>query len=206
MTTWTFKGPLAALALLTLIGCEAGQGAKLAPGASSGAGQQAARPLSRTQMAGGVVLVAPSGFCIDRTSLEPRFAVMARCDGLGVAPAGGGAAPRGLITVSLTKRKAGSLPTAAQIATASQLAVVDTVEESQDQVTFRAQGRIPVSGLSATQWRGVAHIGGQTAGIAVYGPERSEIVTKIGRAIMHQMINRSIEATPKPVQTAAKRN
>lgn len=205
MTTWTFKGPVAALALFTLTGCEAGQRTKLVEGVLPGTAKQAARPLSRAQMAGDVILVAPSGYCIDRTSLKARFAVMARCDGLGVTLAGSGAVPRGLITVSLTARKPGPLPSAAQTAQATQLVVVDAVEESQDKVTFRAQGRIPVSGLSAMQWRGVAAIGGQTAGIAVYGAEQSEILTSVGRTIMHQMIARSIEATPKSAQTPTKR-
>lgn len=196
MITWISKGPVTALALFTLTGCETGQGFGL------GAGAGAKSPLSRANMVDGVTLVAPSGFCIDQSSLEPRFAVMARCDGLGVAAAAG-AAPRGLITVSLTDALPGPVPSAEIIAQASQLENIDAVDQSENQVLFRAQGRIPVGGLAPTQWRGVSKIGGQTAGIAVYGPERGEIVTRTGRELLVQLIDRSIEATPQPsAQTA----
>ena len=193
MTTWICKGPVTALALFTLAGCEAGQGFGLGSRSGQGGAQS---PLSRANMVNGVTLVAPSGFCIDRTSLEPRFAVMARCDGLGVTAAAG-AAPRGLITVSLTDAKSGSVPSAEQVAQASQLENVDAVEQSENQVVFRAQGRIPVGGLSPTQWRGVRKISGQTAGIAVYGPAQGEIVTRTGRDLLVQLIERSVEATPQ---------
>lgn len=193
MTTWICKGPVTALALFTLAGCEAGQG--LGPGNGSGQGGSQS-PLSRANMVDGVTIVAPSGFCIDPTNLEPRFAVMARCDGLGVAAAAG-AAPRGLITVSLTDAKSGPVPSAEQVAQASQLENVAAVDQSENQVVFRAEGRIPVGGLSPVQWRGVRKIGGQTAGIAIYGPAQGEIVTRTGRDLLVQLINRSVEATPQ---------
>ncbi|HBR39190.1 MAG TPA: hypothetical protein DD939_18060, partial [Sulfitobacter pontiacus] len=162
-------------------------------------------PLSRAKMAGGVELVAPDGFCIDQTSLEARFAVIARCDGLG-APASAGAAPRGLITVSLTQSKPGSLPSAQQIAAETSLQNVSDVEKGDQSVTFRAQGRIPVGGLSPNQWRGVARMGTQTAGIAVYGPERGEIVSASGRRVLTQLITRSIDASAPAKTTVAQRN
>ena len=191
MTIWTCKGPLAAFGVMLLTACEGGQGL----GASSGA----------AKMAGGVELVAPDGFCIDQTSLEARFAVMARCDGLG-APASAGAAPRGLITVSLTQSKPGSLPSAQQIAAETSLQNVSDVEKGDQSVTFRAQGRIPVGGLSPNQWRGVARMGTQTAGIAVYGPERGEIVSASGRRVLTQLITRSIDASAPAKTTVAQRN
>ena len=198
MTIWTCKGPLAAFGVMLLTACEGGQGL----GASSGAAKP---PLSRAKMAGGVELVAPDGFCIDQTSLEARFAVMARCDGLG-APASAGAAPRGLITVSLTPSKPGSLPSAQQIAAETSLQNVSDVEKSDQSITFRAQGRIPVGGLSPNQWRGVARMGTQTAGIAVYGPERGEIVSASGRRVLTQLITRSIDASVPAKTTVAQRN
>jgi len=198
MTTWTCKGPLAALGLMLLTACEGGQGF----GASSGAAKP---PLSRAKMTGGVVLVAPDGFCIDQTSLEPRFAVVARCDGLG-APASAGAAPRGLITVSLTPSKSGPLPSAQQIAAETALQNVSNVEKGENHVTFRAQGRIPVGGLSPNQWRGVARMGTQTAGVAVYGPERGDIASASGRGVLSQLITRSMKASASAQTTVAKRN
>lgn len=192
MITWISKGPVTALALFILTGCDAGQG--IGP-ALRAAGGETKSPLSRANMVNGVTLVAPRGYCIDRTSLEPRFAVMARCDGLGVAQAAG-AAPRGLITVSLTNNEPGALPSAPLVARASKLQNLEAVEQSDDRVIFRADGRIPIGGLDPTQWRGVARIGQQTAGIAVYGAENGEIVTKAGRDVLMQLIDRSIDATP----------
>jgi len=202
MTTWTFRGLVAALGLTTLTACEAGQGLNLGPGLNQQAGRKATLPLSRANMTAGVILVAPNGFCIDRASLEPRFAVMARCDTLGVKGVSG-SAPRGLVTVSLTPAKPGPLPTAQQMAAASALENVDDVETSVGLVTFRAQGRLPVGGYAPTQWRGAARIGGQIAGIAVYGPENGEIISSTGRGILRQMVNLSVEATPKPIKRAA---
>ena len=196
MTTWTFKGPLVAFGLFTLVACEAGQG--FGPGATgSRAAGETAAPVSRARMADGVVLVAPSGFCIDRSSLEPRFAVMARCDGLGVPSAAGGA-PLGLITVSLTNAQTGPLPSAKQIAGAAALQKLSNVQQSDDQVVFRAQGRVPIEGLSAFQWRAIVRIGSQIAGIAVYGPQNGQVVTATGRAVLLQLVERSIAATPEP--------
>ena len=204
MTTWTFKGPLVAFGLLTLVACEAGQGT--GPGAMGSAASGAkAAPVSRAHMAGGVVLVAPSGFCIDRSSLEPRFAVMARCDGLGVPSAAGGA-PLGLITVSMTNAKTGPLPSAKQIAGAATLQKLSNVEQTDDQVVFRAQGRVPIEGLSALQWRAIVRIGSQIAGIAAYGPKNGEVLTATGRSVLLQLIERSKAATPKPKTLVAKRD
>ncbi len=189
MTTWTCKGPIAALALLFLTGCEAGQG-------KGGGAAPSKPPLSRAEMAAGVILVAPSGFCIDQSSLGRRFAVMARCDTLGVGSAAG-AAPLGLITVSLTDQKTGALPTVNQVATAARLQQVTNVDQSETRLVFRAQGPTPVKTLGPRQWRGVAKIGSQTAGIAVYGPAQGEItVTTTGRDMLEQLIRRSIEASP----------
>ncbi len=203
MTTWIFKGALAAIAIFTLTGCEAGPDPTFGlPGVSA---RGSTLPLSRASMTGGVVLVAPAGYCIDRASLDPRFAVMARCDMLGV-PSAAGSAPRGLITVSLTTSKPGPLPTAQHIATATALQNVGNVDQQENQVTFRAQGRIPVGGLATTQWRGVARIGGQTAGIAVYGPERGEMIRGSGHEVLTQLIARSVEASPAAAPAAAKRN
>lgn len=196
MTTWTFKGPLVAFGLLTLVACEAGQGFGPRATGSRAAGETAA-PVSRARMADGVVLMAPSGFCIDRSSLEPRFAVMARCDGLGVPSAAGGA-PLGLITVSLTNAQTGPLPSAKQIAGAAALQKLSNVQQSDDQVVFRAQGRVPIEGLSAFQWRAIVRIGSQIAGIAVYGPQNGQVVTATGRAVLLQLVERSIAATPEP--------
>jgi hypothetical protein len=200
MTTWTFKGSLAAIGFMTLTACEAGQGQfSLNPSGTS------TIPVTRGMMAGGAVLVAPSGFCIDQASLTPDFLVMMRCDILGAQDAAG-SAPRGLITISLANSYTGTLPSAAQIATASGLRDVTAVQTTKGIVTFRALGKIPVGGLSPVHWRGAVVIGNQIAGVAVYGPENGLITTSVGRDILLTLAEESIKATPKPVTSVPLKN
>ncbi len=71
-------------------------------------------PLRQAAMANGALtLVAPEGFCIDKRSLKPSFALLARCDNLG-DPQGAYGAPLGLITVSLSTARPDAPPITAQ--------------------------------------------------------------------------------------------
>ena len=108
MITWTSKSPLAALAMLTLSACEGGQGFSF--GSRGGA---ADKPLLQTALAGGAVqVVPPQGYCIDPKSLKRRFALMARCDALGL-PDVVSAAPRGILTLAPVSYTHLTLPTKA---------------------------------------------------------------------------------------------
>ncbi|WP_339761593.1 hypothetical protein [uncultured Sulfitobacter sp.] len=196
MTTWTFKGSVAAIGFMTLTACEADQGQF-----SLVSKNTSTAPVTRGVMAGGAVLVAPSGFCIDQASLTSDFLVMMGCDLLG-ARAAAGSAPLGLITISLADTDTGTLPSAKQIAAASGLKNITTVKATKDIVTFRAVGKIPVGGLSPTHWRGAARISNKIAGIAVYGPENGVITTNVGHDILIKLAQTSIQATPKPAKEA----
>ncbi|SFS88508.1 hypothetical protein SAMN04488040_2259 [Sulfitobacter marinus] len=200
MTTWTFKGSLAAIGFMTLTACEAGQG----PFNLDLAGNSAA-PVTRAMMASGAVLVAPPGFCIDQASMTPDFMVMMRCDLLGMRDAAG-SAPRGLITISLASSGTATLPSAQQIAAASGLTNLSAIQTAEGIVTFRARGKIPVGGLSPTHWRGAARIGSQLAGIAVYGPENGLITTSVGRDLVITLVQQSTKATPEPATSVPLKN
>ena len=101
MITWTSKSPLAALAMLTLSACEGGQGFSF-----GGSPDTPEKPLLQTALAGGAVqVVPPQGYCIDPKSLKRRFALMARCDALGL-PDAVSAAPRGILTLALIEAEA----------------------------------------------------------------------------------------------------
>lgn len=193
MITWTSKGPIAAFALLILSACEAGQGAALLEGLSVPTSKgQTAKPLSQVKLAGGAVtLVAPRGFCIDSKSVQKKFALMARCDVLGV-PQAAADAPLAFITVSIQPASTNAaLPAVEHLAAASGLSNVSDPRAKEGQLTFRAKGVAPIDGVSDTHWRGTIRIGGQIMGVALYGPANGRAVSGEGRSIVSSLMSRS---------------
>ncbi|QFT58446.1 hypothetical protein FIU94_06360 [Sulfitobacter sp. THAF37] len=192
MTTWTFKAPLAAMSMIALSACEGGQGANFFAGTLTAD----PKPLSQADMAGGAVtLVAPSGFCIDSASLKSRFALMARCDRLG-APSAAGAAPLGVITVSLSNADPGSpLPDPQTTGTAHGLTAISAVTGDDNSVIFRATGPAPTGALDSRHWRGTALINGQMLGVALYGPEGDAETQEEGRDVISALLERTRGAT-----------
>lgn len=193
MTTWTSKGPIAALALLILSACEGGQGAVLFDGLSAPSIKgQRAKPLSQAKLAGGAVtVIAPPGFCIDGTSVQKQFALMARCDVLGV-PQAAADAPLAFITVSvLPAGPDAGLPAVEQIAAANGLTNVTDPQVNQGRLIFRAKGAAPIDGVSYTHWRGTARMGGQMIGVALYGPKNGRALSGEGRSIVSSVMSRS---------------
>lgn len=193
MTTWTCKGSLAAIALVTLSACEGGQGAALLDKvALPSVGGQPAKPLSQATLAGGAfTLVAPRGFCIDSNSVQKQFAVMARCDVLGVPEAAAGA-PLAFITVSVQSAVADEpLPSVQQLASASNLSDISDPQNESGQLIFRARAEAPIDGVSDTHWRGIARIGDQIIGVALYGPADGRGLSGEGRHIVSSVMSRS---------------
>ncbi len=187
MTTWTSKGFIASVALLLLSACEVGQGTTLLDNvARSGT----AKPLSQTKLAGGdITLVAPRGFCIDSKSVQRQFAIMARCDALGV-PQAAEDAPLAFIIVSIQPASPdATLPTVQHVATASRLRNVTDPQIQQGQVTFRASGATPVEGVSATHWRGTTLVGGHIVAVALYGPAEGRALSGEGRSIVSAVMS-----------------
>jgi hypothetical protein len=197
MTIWTFKTTAAALGLLTLAAC--GDVVDLPVLGGLTQPDDAAVPpvaLSQTQMANkAFTLVPPQGFCIDKSSLKQRFALMARCDTLGAPDVAGGAA-LGILTVSVTPEgRADTLPTPRQTADALKLARVSAPSVAPDSVTFRAEGVPPVADLDASHWRGTLRINGQLVGLALFGPKGGRATSDEGREILNALISRSREAS-----------
>ncbi|AXI40886.1 hypothetical protein [Sulfitobacter sp. SK011] len=193
MTTWTCKGPIAALLLFALTACEDGQGAALFEGLSvPPATGRTTKPILQAKLSeGAVILVAPPGFCIDRKSVRKRFALMARCDILG-APQAAGDAPLAFITVSIQPASPdASLPAVEHLAAASALSAVSDPQIRNGQLTFRAKGAAPIDGVSNTHWRGTTRIGTQIVGVALYGPEKGRAITGEGRSIVSAVLSRS---------------
>lgn len=196
MTIWICKAALAAVALTALAACEEGQGGSPFAGLGQGAATVKSVALSQTQMANGAfTLVPPEGFCIDKSSLKQRFAILARCEALG-APQAAGGAPVGFITVSVTPdRTDGTLPTPEQTADAAKLARVSNAKPANGAVTFRAEGRPPTKGLDIVHWRGTMRIGGQIVGLAFYGPQGGRAISSEGREVLNALIRRTLKNT-----------
>lgn len=190
MTTWTFRALIASLALGFLSACDA---TTLGPPAVDAGEPQA---LGRVALAkGALTLVPPQGFCIDRSSIKPRFALMARCDALGAPASSSIGAPVALITVSLLEAAASApLPTPAQTATAANLVKVSNPSDAKDMILYRAEGPVPVAGLDPRHWRGTARAGGFILGVALYGPPDSRAQSDEGRDIVRELIARTIAA------------
>ncbi len=187
MTTWTCKGAFALLALISLAACEDGQGGAFLQGLD---GNSSNKPvaLSQAKMAfGTVTLVAPEGFCIDKSSLKQNFALMARCESLG-APSAGTGAPLGILTASFSAASA-TIPTPGETAAALRLDTITDPVSKDHSVTFRASGSPPAEGLSKTHWRGTARVGSQMMALAFYGPNGGRAVGAEGRSVLNRVIN-----------------
>ncbi|NNE53887.1 MAG: hypothetical protein HKN30_15975 [Sulfitobacter sp.] len=184
MITWISRSLLAALALTALSGCEE------APGANTEDGSVFA--LQQLQMASGAVtLVPPEGYCIDRRSVRRRFALMARCDVLGLEGAGRGA-PLGVIIVSLTPLAADApLPTPQQNAAALGLSSVSGPVTRETSVVFRAEGAAPAQDLSQEHWRGVARVKEFGLGLAFYRQNDAGRISREGRDLLSELIRRT---------------
>lgn len=184
MTTWTCSKVLAALALTLLAACEEGQGGALFPASKPAR----AVALSQAKLASGsVALIPPPGFCIDKASLRQNFALMARCDALGV-PSAAGNAPVGIILASVTTAAQNALPSPADTAAAHDLSAVSDVIEQDTSITFRANGQPPAPGLSDSHWRGTARMGDRIMAIALFGPDGGRVSGAEGREVINRLI------------------
>lgn len=197
MNIWNCKGPLAALALTFLAGCGGGLKGAFLEGLESLEGLTKSESgstvaLSQARMAfGEVTLVPPPGYCIDERSLKQQFALMARCDALGVPSAAAGA-PLGIITASFAPWVEGApLPTPAETADALKLQTINDPIVDGESVTFRATTTKPRAGAAAAQWRGTARVGGQIMGLALHAPEDGRALSSEGRALLAAVIRAS---------------
>ena len=186
MITWTSRLIALLCALTLLAACEEGQGGS--PFAASTTPRNTA--LSQAKMAqGAVTVVPPEGFCIDKSTLKARFALMARCDRLGAPQATGSAAPVGIITVSLAPATADrTLPQPIDSAKALGLEQIADQVTAQTHVTFRAQGGPPVDGMSDRHWRGTALVGSYLMSLALFGPAEGRAVGAEGRGLLLEVI------------------
>ena len=189
MTTWTCKAPGLAVALAFLAGCDGVPGAALLNGLTGSSKDVA---LSQASMAfGTITLKPPRGFCIDKRTLQQQFAIMARCDTLGV-PSAAGDAPLGIIIASFAPSVVnGPLPGPSITASALGLTDISDVSLSDDSVIFRASGGAPLDDTATQHWRATARVGDQIMGLALYGPEGGRAIGDDGNIMLRAVVETS---------------
>lgn len=212
MSTWICKTVLAIFAALTLSGCDAATGLPFAAefGAfpDGGKARMAQVPLA----GGGITLAAPNGYCIDRGSVrragKTGFAVMARCDTLGV----GGfydAFDLAIITVTTAPVAEGTpAPTPAALArTESDATVLDSRHRG-GLALVRLDGTRPLmNGVGRIHWRGAFVLNGHLVGVSLYAPENSLALRGDGAELIGDVARatRSASAAATKAASAAKK-
>lgn len=191
MSIWTCKArAFAAFGVIALAACDA----LPVPQATGGGG---AKALTQTDLArGGVRLVAPEGYCIDRRSLRARFALMGRCDTLGVD---GFFRDKDLaiITTSTVPVAAGTPnPGANALAAEPDAELVSSVER--DGLSFvrlrsRSGGRI--EGVGDTFWRTAFVLNDQLVSFVLYAPAGSPALEREGLRTLERAVRVTQAAT-----------
>jgi len=204
MSTWISERFRIVLCLcLVTAACEGSGGF-----VSSNSGQGFANPrrdmsLQSADLAGGALtLTPPAGFCVDKRSLEPGFAIVARCDSLGArGPVRD--APLGMILVSVTG------PTRSDVALGRALAAL----QPQGAETLETRVRDPVAlahlqgptpeGIDRRHWRGLAQIGPHLLGLTAFAPTGGELSGPAGGRLLEQLVARTRDATAAQTETSA---
>ncbi|WP_415404867.1 hypothetical protein [Tateyamaria sp. SN3-11] len=174
MTTWTCKGLLAGAACLALAGCDDFPG--LAPSAS--------QALTSAQL-GRVMLVPPTGYCVDKRSLRQSFALMARCDTLGGDASGG--APLALITATTAPAVGGVRADDLGNGQETVLSRSDTDTLSLIQV----RGTPPNARLRDVYWRAAGRVGDQVVGLAIYEAAQGANLGTLAPDMLKQTMQRT---------------
>jgi hypothetical protein len=158
---------------------------------------------------GGIVLVPPKGFCIDSSGIRRTgssgFAMMARCDALGVRGFFGNRSPA-VITATIGPRPEGApAPSAADLA---QLAGPGNVLEQRSDLMLplvRLQGAdSALPGAAPVHWRGALVLDSYLLSVALYAPEGSDGLKDQGALLLNDLARRTLEASLQaPVETSA---
>lgn len=159
MNTW-ISSPFAALTTaITLSAC-----ALTTPSVPNDA--ELAPPLTSARMMHGVSATAPQGYCFDRDSLSPEFALLARCDTLGMRGSDG-EVPLAVITLTLAEFAEESALSAEALVSAEEDLI--SAENRAPLQLAKIAGSPPQEGLSEQFWRGAGLIKGDVLmGLALY--------------------------------------
>lgn len=205
MNIWISKGPLVAVSLISLTACDGGQVTEMLQRVSDAlpkprlaaapAPKAPSRALAQAIMAeGAVTLVPPKGYCIDGTSLQNNFALMARCAAINPNQ-NSFEAPVGVLSVSMTPASDSTLPEVSAISAANGLSQVAQIEKTETSVTFSATGTPPDKSYAVQQWRGATVTGGYVLGLTLYPEQGGRGITEDGRDMLIGLIRRTRQAT-----------
>jgi hypothetical protein len=188
MNTWTSKGLLPAVLCLVLAGCDAAGGLNF--GAVSGAKGPA--PFAFAPFAdGAVTLVPPTGYCIDRRSLNKRFALMARCDMLGGDEGAG--APLAIITATAVPAPTTGALTPLDLQTGME--TVLSRQNAENLSLVHVRGTPPIPDVRDVYWRGAGRIGDHIIGLAIYEAQDAPDLGPLAPELLKQTIRRTRDKT-----------
>lgn len=210
MFTWISKLGLV-LSIALLAGCEEATGLPFA--ADRGSAAQSENSRSRTahvKLAGGaIILAAPDGYCIDRRSVKysrsAGFAIMARCDTLGVRGFFG-SYDLAIITITTQPHLNGErVPSPSQVARSAGTFKVLAQSKGDDFSLVRLSGGPSrMEGVSDVHWRGAFVVNEQLIGVGLYAPKGSPVLRANGATVLREMAFRTRQASKQVnVKTSA---
>lgn len=191
MSTWIFNRAVLLTACALMAGCAQIRNAEFL----SGATPNPSNALAVATMAdGAVVLTPPPNYCIDKSSLKRRFALMARCDTLGTKA--NPDAPLALITATLMPFDSGAeAPKAADLAAALESGTILQTKDAGGLALVQTQSATGLDGFSERHWRGVFVVNGILVGLALYTPQNGPAGNDSGAAILAALAERTAART-----------
>lgn len=189
MTTWSCKAACGAVALSLLTACDGGAGFALPKGLTKEAAVDSVR--RQAVMAdGAITLVAPDGYCVDLRSLQPRFALLARCDVLG-APTSVNDLPLVVITASfVADADSESPPTPQQIAQALDATLTSAPRDVDMLRTFDASAPAPAQGLENAHTRAQIKVNSELLSLALFSPKGAPTPNDVAQSLFETLIAR----------------
>lgn len=185
MNTWTSKVFFVVASLALVAGCTPmpdSAAADTSPATRSKA------QLTTAELARGVVVNSPDGFCVDPDSLTKTFALMARCGAL-VEGAQSGDAPRAVITVSLPRMALSTeLPSPEDLVDDAEALL--NAQPGADLNLAQVAGIAPAEGLSGRYWRGAGKLGRNVVGLAIYPAAGGPDLDSDGARLLRQTFTR----------------
>lgn len=191
MSIWTYSRAILLTVCALIAGCTQIRNAEFL----SSDGPKPANALAVVVMEdGAVTLMPPSDYCIDKSSLKPRFALMARCDTLGARTASD--APLVLITATLVPLEESiNVPTAADLATALEPNKILQQSDQDGLALVQTESATGLNGISERHWRGVFVVNGILVGLALYAPRDGSVSGEAGAAILTGLAERTTAQT-----------
>ncbi len=151
---------------------------------------------------GDITLIAPRGYCVDeravRSDQQNSFAVLARCDALGVR-GGFPTQDLALITVTTVANPKGTQPNAKSLAQSANPAnVVKTQSLKGRPFVLLENPDHNVNGASPRHWRSAFALNGHLVGLALYASEGSDVLATQGANLLSDLASKTIQASAIP--------